>query len=66
MKKLMFMLFVLILASCDCGKRKKQTPELLFETEHCRYYCLERPIGACKIVTCDCDKGYECDASNGW
>ena len=45
----------------------KQTKTLIFETEHCRYYCLASDgWGNCKVVVCECDKGYSGDASVSW
>ncbi len=61
-----------VLSSCDssCGtsnKKDSKYPYLMMQTEHCRYYCVDGyRKGACKIVTCECDKGYSADASISW
>ena len=72
MKKLVLILGIALLFSCKKVERtevvdEKPKPELLYETEHCRYYCLQKNgFGTCKVITCDCDEGYSCDASTSW
>lgn len=72
MKKLILATLLIIVTSCNNNYDKQQSqqsevPELIYETEHCRYYCLQKNgFHACKIVTCDCDAGYSCDASVSW
>lgn len=62
------------LCSCDnydrtkeYGKSKIKDNELILQTKHCRYYCLERNgYGQCKLVVCECDSGFNADASVSW
>lgn len=67
MKKVIIILSVL-LYSCECNdKPKSENKELIFQTEHCRWYCLSRNgFNNCKVVACECDEGYDADASVSW
>ena len=66
----LYALLCLCFANCTESEKKqepKQTKELIFETEHCRYYCLAKNgFGNCKVVVCECDEGYSGDASVSW
>jgi hypothetical protein len=67
-------LFCAVFSSCiDEEKRSKrereyiERKELIYKTEHCRYYCLERNgLEQCKVVICECDSGYSADVSVSW
>ena len=77
MKNLYYILTLIVISFTSCREitnkeekvveTKNLEPELLLETEHCRYYCLARNgFDTCKIVICECDEGYSCDASTSW
>ena len=71
MKRIIIAICLIGLISCknDTNRKNEQksTPDLMFETEHCRYYCLqENAIGACKVSVCECDSGYQADVSVSW
>lgn len=65
-----YVLLAVVLSACENSTVKtepKETNELIFETEHCRYYCLEKNgYGTCKVVVCECDEGYTGDVSVSW
>lgn len=66
----LYTLLCLCFTHCTDYEKKqepKETKELIFETEHCRYYCLAKNgFGNCKVVVCECDEGYSADASVSW
>jgi hypothetical protein len=71
MRKLIILIAALALFSCESERAKRREernkPELIYETDHCRYYCLaDDGFGNCKVMTCDCDEGYSCDTSTSW
>lgn len=51
----------------DNTAQERQPAELMMETKHCRYYCLEKnSFGKCKVIVTECDSGYAADASVSW
>lgn len=68
MKVIIVAICAIALSGCDDSKKEtKQTPELMFKTEHCRYYCLEKNgFSNCKVSVCECDSGYQSDISISW
>lgn len=62
----------MILSSCDDvydhkDKAKIEKGDLLFKTQHCRYYCLSYDgLKNPKVVVCDCDSGYAGNVSTSW
>jgi hypothetical protein len=68
------LLLCTVFYSCiDEEKRSKrereyiERKELIYKTEHCRFYCLERNgLEQCKVVICECDSGYNADVSVSW
>jgi len=76
MKKLITGIVLIMFISSCCNReclqenerRENETyGELLYKTDHCRYYCLQKNgFGTCKVVVCDCDSGYYGNASTSW
>jgi hypothetical protein len=75
MKKVISVILVTIVtSSCiderDYAQRQREHieyKELIFETEHCRFYCLERNGSKhCMVIVCECDSGYSADVSTSW
>lgn len=74
MRNALYAMLAAVLFSCQADGAKEETTffikektQLILETEHCKYYCLARNgYDNCKMVVCECDAGYSCDASVSW
>ena len=71
--KLIIAICLIIVSGCGDNKpvnndyRNNQKVQLIYKTEHCRYYCVEKNgLGNCKVTICECDSGFQGDVSNSW